>query len=142
MSTEIYPVASETGFVRSLTLGKVCDWCYADAVGPVSKITDEFGLSSLACNMHGTEWFPEIYPESDTTDLVNIVWPYGEGRPNPVGVDTPDSPVPWYPLMSHRQGLRMNDPGSLASAFIILALEGRTAHHSSEWNPPAWSNQD
>lgn len=138
MSTEIYPVASGTGFTRSVQFGKIqCGWC----VNPgVWKITDQFGLTEYACTVHGTEWFPEVFPESDTTDLCKIVWPYGEGRPNPVGVDTPDNPVPWYPLMSHRQGLRMNDPGSLASAFIILALEGRTAHHSSEWNPPAWSN--
>lgn len=37
---------------------------------------------------------------------------------------------PWYPLAGHRSGLRANDPVSLASAFMILALEGATAHMS------------
>jgi hypothetical protein len=37
---------------------------------------------------------------------------------------------PWYPIMGHREGLRMNDLVTLASAFSILALEGGTAHMS------------
>lgn len=35
---------------------------------------------------------------------------------------------PWYPLVGHRDGLRMNDLVSLASAFWILANDGGTAH--------------
>lgn len=37
---------------------------------------------------------------------------------------------PWYPIVGHREGLRMNDLVTLASAFSILANEGGTAHVS------------
>ena len=40
---------------------------------------------------------------------------------------TKRNPLPRYPLMSHRKGLRKNDLTYLASAFWILALEGGTA---------------
>ena len=40
------------------------------------------------------------------------------------------SVLPWYPLVGHRPGLRMNDLSTLASAIFILALEGGTAHQS------------
>ena len=37
---------------------------------------------------------------------------------------------PWYGLKGHQPGLRANDPTALASAFMILAMEGGTAHLS------------
>ena len=40
------------------------------------------------------------------------------------------TPRPWYPLVGHREGLRMNNPVTLASAIFILSLEGGTAHQS------------
>lgn len=126
--------ADRVTYVREVNMDKVtCNWCYG--VAAPWKIIDSLGWTDYACTVHGTEWFPQLFPESDTTPLVDIVWPYGEGRPNPIGVDTPDTPVPWYPIMSHRKGLRMNDPVTLASAFSILALEGRTAHLSPKSAP-------
>lgn len=38
--------------------------------------------------------------------------------------------LPAYPLMGHREGLRMNDLVTLASAFWIISIEGGTAHSS------------
>jgi hypothetical protein len=35
---------------------------------------------------------------------------------------------PWYPLAGHREGLRANDLVTLHSAFVIMAMEGGTAH--------------
>ena len=60
-------------------------------------------------------------------------------RTNPVG--TPDmvaDPDCRYPadrkLVSHREGLRANDPITLASAFWILANAGGTAHEANVLN--------
>ena len=38
--------------------------------------------------------------------------------------------LPWYPIMGHREGLRMNDLVTLHSAFVILGYHGGTAHVS------------
>jgi len=107
---------------RSVNVSKIdCDWCAEPATW---KINTEFALNGHqnACTAHGTEWFPKLFPESDTTPIEKII----ESAISPVGV-VQDTPRPWYPLMSHRNGLRANDLVSLASALWILALEGGTA---------------
>jgi hypothetical protein len=38
--------------------------------------------------------------------------------------------LPWYPIMGHREGLRMNDLITLHSAFVIIGYHGGTAHVS------------
>src|SRR3546814_4770083 len=38
--------------------------------------------------------------------------------------------LPRYPLMGHREGLRMNDMITLASALWVLALHSGTAHQT------------
>jgi hypothetical protein len=54
------------------------------------------------------------------------------GTPVRIKVSTRRERYPWYPLYGHRSGLRANDPVSLASAFWIMALEGGTAHLSTD----------
>lgn len=56
---------------------------------------------------------------------------------DPTPSTTPRTRVrhPYYPLVGHRNGLRANDPVSLASAFWILAIEGGTAHMVGPRNP-------
>jgi hypothetical protein len=55
-----------------------------------------------------------------------------DNRTNPVGtpdmVADPDCRYPSRPLVGLREGLRANDPITLASAFWILANEGGTVH--------------
>lgn len=122
-----------------------CDWCCDMAT---SKIIEPCSLDGVAyaCVVHGTEWYPNLFPESDTTPIEEIV----EEIQSRVNLDkVSDAPLtgweaeclksadrstarpnalPWYPLMGHREGLRRNDPVTLASALFILALEGGTAH--------------
>lgn len=122
-----------------------CDWCCEMAT---SKIIDEMAYQGhqFACTMHGTEWYPHLFPESDAAPIESIIAEI-TGRVSLVKIHT-DGPVPewdlqerrvngkgrtrypWYPLVGHRSGLRANDMISLASALFILALEGGTAHMS------------
>lgn len=164
MSTEFAPVAvakweqeliDSVKITKSVQLDKVpCDWCYAPATW---KIVDELGAYqgyANACTAHGREWYPEAFPESDTTPVeptterytcgiclvdqhtwsaLDAHWdtdcqPTETARVSPVGVKATFK-YPWYPLMAHRDGLRRNDPGTLASALFIVSLEGGTAHH-------------
>jgi hypothetical protein len=37
---------------------------------------------------------------------------------------------PWYPLVGHREGLRMNDPITLHSAFVVISYHGGTVHQT------------
>lgn len=105
---------------REVQLEKIeCEWCWRPAAW---KITDPFSID-YACTAHGTEWFPELFPESDTAPIECIV----RDACSPVGT-VQDVQRPWYPLVGHREGLRANDLVSLASALFILALEGGTAH--------------
>lgn len=144
-----------------------CDWCCDMAT---SKIIEPCSLDGVAyaCVVHGTEWYPHLFPESDTTPIEEIVeeagvptvlaeWELEIMRPIWEGVSLVKEPTtaegilgmvldpsetelakrrlsgtprPWYPLMGHREGLRRNDPVTLASALFILALEGGTAHRS------------
>lgn len=121
-----------------------CDWCCDMAT---SKIIEPCSLDGVAyaCVAHGTEWYPHLFPESDTTPIEEIV----EEIQSRVSLDKPTDTLstpavdtmalrkaecarlPWYPLMGHREGLRRNDPVTLASALFILALEGGTAHGPS-----------
>lgn len=125
---------------RSVQLAKIeCDWCYGTPAA--WKITDEFGYSNNACTVHGTEWFPDVFPESDTTPIESIIAEI-TGRVSLVKSDhdgyVPEwimakrrlsrTVRPWYPLVGHRDGLRANDLISLASALFVLALEGGTAY--------------
>lgn len=98
-----------------------CSWCYSEESAPW-VVNDGFG-PEYVCTVHGTEWFPGAFPESDTAPIECIV----RDMCSPVG-HVVDTPRPWYPLVGHRDGLRANDLVSLASAFWILALEGGTAH--------------
>jgi hypothetical protein len=129
---------------RTVNLRKTqCAWCCQPAQW---EVADDFGADQ-ACTLHGTEWFPAQFPESDPTPIEAIV----EAIPDPVSLvktyvqhhnrtvsefglsyrrRRSVQPAPWYPLEGHRKGLRMNDPVTLFSAFMILAIEGRTAHRT------------
>lgn len=103
---------------RTLTVSKIqCTWC--SDLG-VWKITDPWS-TEYACTMHGTEWWPDLFPEPDTECMIE------PERVSPVGVRT-EPRRPWYPLVGHRSGLKANDLVTLASALFVLALEGGTAH--------------
>lgn len=126
--------------------GSDCPWCYATGTA-VWTVDDGYGAEPV-CTLHGTEWFPALFPESDTTPIECIV---AEIRSR-VSLDKPSysttydhfattpsesrlaarrlahQVAPYYPLMGHRPGLRANDLMTLASAFMILANEGGTAH--------------
>jgi hypothetical protein len=49
-----------------------CDWCCGTAT---SKIVDECAHQGFqyACTVHGTEWYPHLFPESDATPIEKIV---------------------------------------------------------------------
>lgn len=119
-----------------------CDWCSDMAT---SKINEPCSLDGVAyaCTVHGTEWYPHLFPESDVTPIETII------ASIPVGVSldkiTDDgliaaradwilakrhamTAVPWYPLVGHREGLRRNDLVTLASAFTVISYHGGTAH--------------
>ena len=133
-------------FERKVNTSKIeCSWCYG--VPAQWKITDQLGWTDYVCTVHGSEWFPSAFPESDTTKIECIVgeinsrvslvkiadhdghapeWILADRRVNAKGLHK----WPWYPIVGHREGLRANDPVTLASALFILALEGGTAHLS------------
>lgn len=133
MSVQSANVAIAKCESREINMAKVeCDWCYGTPAA--WKINDVHSLDGYAnaCTAHGTEWYPHLFPESDVTPIEEIiasipVQPEPKIRFSPVGV-TRNTPRPWYPLVGHRSGLRMNDLVTLASAFAILKLEGGTAH--------------
>lgn len=85
-------------------LSAVCDWCDRPSVWTVTYSTGL--LPDQACGVHGEAYFAHLMRLSPR-------------HPNP---------RPWYPLVGHRRGLRANDLVTLASAFVILANEGGTAH--------------
>ena len=151
MSTEFAPVAvakweqeliDSAKASRTLTVAKIqCAWCCDQAKW---KITDQWS-TEYACTAHGAEWWPELFPVEFTSTCLTcktvkiIEGPWNEtfaycadcaARVSPVGVKATFK-YPWYPLMAHRDGLRRNDPGTLASALFIVSLEGGTAHHGS-----------
>lgn len=123
-----------------------CDWCCEMAT---SKIIDRYAYQGhqFACVVHGTEWYPHLFPESDTTPIETIIAEIPVGVTLAKSTDTNPlpyqsamvaghrNPLPWYPLHGHRPGLRANDLITLHSAFVILAMEGGTAHMSvtPEW---------
>ena len=127
-----------------------CDWCYEPAPAQW-KINEPASLDGVAyaCTMHGTEWYPHLFPESDVTPIECIVaeitgrvsldkigdhdghvpeWIIEKRREDAYHQPTGTRQRPWYPLLNHRPGLRANDLVSLASALFVLALEGGTAH--------------
>ena len=137
-------------FTRKVNTSKIeCNWCYG--VPAQWKITDQLGWTDYVCTVHGSEWFPSAFPESDTTKIECIVgeinsrvslvkiadhdghvpeWILEKRREDAHHQRTGTRQRPWYPLVGHREGLRANDPVSFASALFILALEGGTAHLS------------
>ena len=144
------------GESREINTSKsVCDWCYSSGQA-AWMIKDEASLAGVAyaCTVHGTEWYPHLFPESDTTPIEAIVAEI-QSRVSLVKFGVPvtlteweqdleehvktgrrglnGKRLPWYPLMGHREGLRRNDPVTLASALFILALEGGTAHGPGEY---------
>ena len=128
-------------FERKVNTSKIeCSWCYG--VPAQWTITDELGWTDYVCTVHGSEWFPSAFPESEIIPVECIVAEI-TGRVSLVKIGDHDghvpewimakrrlsgTPRPWYPLVGHREGLRANDPVSLASALFVLALEGGTAH--------------
>ena len=124
MSVMITPTGY--GETREINLSKIqCDWCYGTPAA--WKINEPCSLDGVAyaCTMHGTEWYPHLFPESETDSIETIIASIPDR--NPVGTDPDMIKRPYYPLIGHRDGLRANDLVTLASAFWILALEGGTA---------------
>lgn len=139
---------------RKINLSKrPCDWCWSPATWDV---IDEWAYQGhqYACTVHGTEWFPELFPESETASIEALVAEiltrpqpvslvkrgatYGHGRALQAPTEwdlekrrAQSTLRPWYPLMAHRDGLRRNDLVTLGSALFVLALEGGTAHKVS-----------
>lgn len=168
------------GETREVNMSKTqCDWCWESATWKIIEPCSLDGYAN-ACTVHGTEWYPHLFPESDVTPVETIIGtiqsrftldcltcgkieitegPWSETvvrckdctKPPVSLVKSTDTnplpyqsamvaghpnPLPWYPLHGHRPGLRANDMITLHSAFVILAMEGGTAHPSI--NVPEW----
>lgn len=163
-TTNPYPVTSmitETRVPLSPS-DTQCDWCCEMAT---SKIIDECALQGFqyACTVHGTEWYPHLFPESDVTPIESIIAEINSrvslvkelpgatevmihfaANPSESRLAKRRSNArtlrPWYPLVGHRDGLRRNDLVTLGSALFVLALEGGTQYLADV--SPALVNQD
>lgn len=104
-----------------------CDWCYAESPATY-KITDPHSLNGVAyaCHAHGTEWFPEAFPPVSLTKVTDRT-PVTESDKIKRRAAKRQS-TPWYPLSSHRDGLRQNDLVTLHSAFWIECHENGRLH--------------
>lgn len=136
------------GETREINMSKTqCDWCWESATWKIIEPCSLDGYA-FACTVHGTEWYPHLFPESDVTPVETIIAEIPVGVSLVKSTDTNPlpyqsamvaghpNPLPWYPLHGHRPGLRANDMITLHSAFVILAMEGGTAHPSI--NVPEW----
>lgn len=67
------PGVGPFGETRSASLAKVqCAWCSRPATWQINEPASLSGVE-YACTAHGTEWYPDLFPGSDTTPIEAIV---------------------------------------------------------------------